>query len=228
MHPELERVVTEAAYACSWIPAKQHGILTDGAVRIPINFTLSMSQKSKNPAGRVFNKAGYADLPEGVIEYVWPSYPYMARLNDYDGEGWYQLQIDRDTGRVTDVIILKSTTHKVLDDAAITAFRKWRFRPHTSQSVILPATFFLQGRKLGEARRLAVYAPEPEHPVTRHSGVGTYRFIVDYNTGTVKDVQVIRSSGRKTFDAAVVKAYRQWRFLPHKIHSVDTTVGFGL
>lgn len=176
---------------------------------------------------RVTKGGNYADLPEGLIEYAWPSYPYMARFSDYDGEGWYRLDIDRETGRVSNVSIIKSTTHKVLDEAAIAAFRKWRFQPHTSEAVIVPAMFTIRGHKLGEARRLATYAPEPQHPITRHSGRGTFRFIVDYDTGNVIDVKVLQSSGRKSFDEAVVKAYRQWRFLPHKIHSIDTTVAFG-
>ncbi len=87
-------------------------------------------------------------------------------------------------------------------------------------------TFTLRGKPLGAARRLAVYAPDPERPVTNRRGSGTFRFIVDYETGNVVDVQVIKSTGRISFDQAVVKAYRQWRFLPRKVHSIDTTVGF--
>ncbi|MBA3544474.1 MAG: TonB family protein [Chthoniobacterales bacterium] len=91
----------------------------------------------------------------------------------------------------------------------------------------MPVTFTVVGRRLSEARRLAVYAPDPERLVTAHRGSGVFRFLVDYETGTVTDVRIIRSTGRPSLDQAVVKAYRQWTFLPHKIRTIDTTVGFG-
>jgi TonB family protein len=178
-------------------------------------------------AKRVAEKQGYIDLPRGLLEYEWPTYPFEARLNDLDGEGLYRLEIDRETGRVSSVIVLKSTTHKILDDAAIKAFRKWRFQPNRFSAVRIPAIFTINGHKLGEARRLATYAPQPDRPVTARNGRGTYRFIVDYATGNVTEVKVLQSSGRKDFDRAVVKAYRQWRFVPHTVRSIDTTVAFG-
>lgn len=177
-------------------------------------------------ARRVTTERGGGDLPDSVVEYKWPIYPYLARVNLFDGQGFFRLQINSDTGSVSSVTIVKSTTHKILDDAAIRAFRKWRFKPHSAEAVIVPVTFTLEGRHLSEARRLAVYAVEPERPVTFHTGSGAFRFIVDYETGKVVDVQIIKSSGRISFDQAVVKAYRQWCFLPRKVHSIDTTVGF--
>jgi len=92
---------------------------------------------------------------------------------------------------------------------------------------VVPANFVYDNQKISEARRLAVYAPDPPQPVTWHHGVGVFRFIVDYDTGKVTDVQITKSTGRPSFDQDVVKAYRQWRFLPHKVRSIDTTVGFG-
>ncbi|MBA3544473.1 MAG: TonB family protein [Chthoniobacterales bacterium] len=82
-------------------------------------------------AERINSKNGRANLPEGVIDYVWPSYPYLARLNEFDGQGFFRLNVDPGTGKVSSVEIVKTTTHKILDDAAIAAFRKWRFQPHS-------------------------------------------------------------------------------------------------
>jgi TonB family protein len=178
-------------------------------------------------AKRVTTKHGGGDLPDSVIEYKWPSYPYLARAKLFDGAGRFRLHIDRATGNVTSVTVLKSTTHKLLDDAAVTAFMKWRFKPHAAETADVPVTFTLQGKRLSEARRLAVYAVEPDQPVTFHSGNGVFRFIIDYETGQTTDVKIIRSTGRVSFDQAVIKAYRQWRFVPHKVHTIDTTVGFG-
>jgi len=168
----------------------------------------------------------YENVREHVINAVWPRYPYIARLKAHDGFGTYKLTIDHETGHVVSVDIVKTTTHKELDDCAIKAFQQWRFRPHTEEVVLVPVTFTYANRKLSEARRLAVYAPDPPQPVTWHHGTGTFRFIVDYDTGKVTDVQIIKSTGRPSFDQGVVNTYRQWRFLPHKVHSIDTTVGF--
>jgi TonB family protein len=41
MNAELEEIVIEAVHACRWNPGKRHGLAIDGAVRIPINFSLS-------------------------------------------------------------------------------------------------------------------------------------------------------------------------------------------
>jgi TonB family protein len=41
--------------------------------------------------------------------------------------------------------VLHSTGHRILDDAAMDALRKWRFRPGTVSTVTMPLTFSLQG-----------------------------------------------------------------------------------
>lgn len=172
-------------------------------------------------------EASYDDIRKDILYGALPQYPYIARLKGHDGYGRYRLSIDRETGLVTSVEIVKTTTHQELDDCAVKAFRKWRFRPHTVKAVVVPANFTYDNQKISEARRLAVYAPDPPSPMTWHHGTGTFRFIVDYDTGKVTDVQIIKSTGRPSFDQDVVKAYRQWRFLPHKVRSIDATVGFG-
>src|SRR5437868_3208987 len=45
------------------------------------------------------------------------------------GEGVAVLTVDTATGLVKEAQIEKSTGYKVLDDSALEAFRKWRFRP---------------------------------------------------------------------------------------------------
>ncbi len=181
-------------------------------------------------AKKVTSKHGSMDLPDSVVKYEWPKTPYLARLHGLDGYGVYRLNIDRATGTVSSVTIVKTTTHKMLDDAAVDAFRKWRFQPNSISELTLPGTFTVIGsgkrHPLSEARRLAIYAPTPERPRSGRSGSGVYRFIIDYNTGRTTDVQIIRSSGHEGFDAAVVRAYRQWRFVPRSARSIDTTVGF--
>ena len=169
----------------------------------------------------------FENASKDILHKVMPRYPWLAGEKGHDGYGLYQLNIDTETGGVVSVEVVKTSTHKELDECAIKAFRQWRIRPHTWHAIRVPANFTYRHGKISEARRLAVYAPDPPRPVTWHSGTGKFRFIIDYDTGKVIDVQILQSTGRPSFDKDVVKAYRQWRFLPHKVRSIDTTVGFG-
>src|SRR5207248_11702338 len=56
-----------------------------------------------------------------------PEYPEAARANGLEGSGTFLLHIRRD-GTVKSIDVLKSTGHRILDQAAIAAFRQWRFR----------------------------------------------------------------------------------------------------
>jgi TonB family protein len=57
------------------------------------------------------------------------------------GEGVVVATVNPKDGRVTDAYILKSTGQKRLDDAALVAFRKWRFKPNTVSKVKIPISF---------------------------------------------------------------------------------------
>jgi len=63
-----------------------------------------------------------------VLVKVFPDYPYPARDQHLEGSGLYRLNIKPD-GTVSSVTVLKSTGHMLLDQAAIHAFRQWRFKP---------------------------------------------------------------------------------------------------
>ena len=57
-----------------------------------------------------------------------PQYPLEARVRHWSGSGVFLLHI-RSNGTVERVETLKSIGYPVLDRAAITAFRQWRFDP---------------------------------------------------------------------------------------------------
>ncbi|MGI9088005.1 MAG: energy transducer TonB [Chthoniobacterales bacterium] len=67
--------------------------------------------------------------PTVATKIVQPEYPLAARLRHEEGDGMIEAKVDFQTGRVTSVWMFKSTGHKLLDDAALAAFRQWRFRP---------------------------------------------------------------------------------------------------
>jgi periplasmic protein TonB len=60
-----------------------------------------------------------------------PEYPYEARRQKITGDGIVVLTVDPVTGNVIDVSMWKSTGNLYLDNAAITGFRRWRFKPGT-------------------------------------------------------------------------------------------------
>jgi protein TonB len=74
-----------------------------------------------------------------------PEYPYEARRQRATGSGVAVLTIDPGTGNVTEVRMSRSTGNAVLDQATISAFRRWRFKPGTVSTVQTPITFTLTG-----------------------------------------------------------------------------------
>jgi TonB family protein len=55
------------------------------------------------------------------------------------------MNVDYNTGNVTAARMLVSTGNTRFDDAALAAFRKWRFKPHTKSPVKTPITFVQHG-----------------------------------------------------------------------------------
>ena len=49
--------------------------------------------------------------------------------------------IDYDSGAVTEVNVLRSTDSVLLDEAAVGAFRQWRFTPRTLRTLRVPLRF---------------------------------------------------------------------------------------
>jgi TonB family protein len=74
-----------------------------------------------------------------------PEYPYEARRQRITGSGFAVLTIDSVSGNVTGAVMEQSTGSSVLDNAAVTGFRRWRFKPGTVSRVRLPITFTMTG-----------------------------------------------------------------------------------
>lgn len=74
-----------------------------------------------------------------------PEYPYEARRQKITGEGVVAITVDPVTGNVSGVSMSKSTGSPFLDNAALSAFRRWRFKPGTVSAVTCPITFTLVG-----------------------------------------------------------------------------------
>jgi len=77
-----------------------------------------------------------------------PPYPYEARLRGFVGFGVVVLEIDIRTGYVKSARMQPSTGHKILDEAALGAFRQWRFKPGTVSKAKIPIRYSMKGSNL--------------------------------------------------------------------------------
>ena len=74
-----------------------------------------------------------------------PEYPYEARRSKIVGSGVCVMTVDPGSGAVTSAEMAQSTGSPVLDNAATSAFRRWRFKPGTVSKVRTPITFTMSG-----------------------------------------------------------------------------------
>jgi TonB family protein len=69
-----------------------------------------------------------------------PAYPEEAQKAKMSGSGVYELRINKG-GTINSVAIVKSSGRDVLDKAATTTFRRWRFKPGIFTSVRIPVSW---------------------------------------------------------------------------------------
>jgi protein TonB len=74
-----------------------------------------------------------------------PEYPYEARSRRITGSGVCVVTVDTGSGSVTDASMAQSIGNPLLDNSALSAFRRWRFRPGTVSKVKIPITFTMTG-----------------------------------------------------------------------------------
>ncbi len=135
------------------------------------------------------------------------------------GSGIATIEVDIASGEVTSARMSPSTGHALLDQAALEAFRKWRFKPGSVSQVRTPITFTTSGRVITEvkvkqksmddvlARFLrkgtVLKGPIPAYPRIPawdfKEGKGVYELHVGKD-GRVGDVKILKPSGDATFD----------------------------
>ena len=87
-------------------------------------------------------KPARAEWQELFISAPPPIYPYEARRKRLTGRSVLRVSIDK-TGRVTEVKVLSSTGHQMLDQESVATVRRWRARPGSSRVILLPINFEL-------------------------------------------------------------------------------------
>jgi protein TonB len=74
-----------------------------------------------------------------------PEYPYEARRRNITGSGVVALMVDEATGAVIGAEMEQSIGSPILDQAALSALRRWRFKNGTPVRVRVPITFTMTG-----------------------------------------------------------------------------------
>lgn len=73
-----------------------------------------------------------------------PQYPYEARSRHVTGSGVCVVEVSS-SGSVTGASMASSIGNSILDNAALSAFRQWRFKPGSVSKVRIPITFTMSG-----------------------------------------------------------------------------------
>ena len=73
-----------------------------------------------------------------------PQYPYEARSRHVTGSGVCVVEVGP-SGSVTSASMAQSIGNPILDNAATSAFRQWRFKPGSVSKVKIPITFTMTG-----------------------------------------------------------------------------------
>ena len=74
-----------------------------------------------------------------------PEYPPEARNLYITGVGVCAMTVDRASGNVTDAIMMQSTASPILDNAIMSTFKRWKFKPGTVSKVKAPIVYTTHG-----------------------------------------------------------------------------------
>src|SRR6266480_1436774 len=74
-----------------------------------------------------------------------PDYPSAARSRRITGSGVCVVSVDPGTGNVTEASMAQSTGNQTLDNATVSAFRRWVFKPGKVSTVRIPVDFTITG-----------------------------------------------------------------------------------
>jgi len=75
-----------------------------------------------------------------------PDYPYADRARWHQGLGLFRITLDVKTGLVSEVAVIKSTGFTSLDNSAVAALRKCRWKPGRWKEIDVPVNFMMTNR----------------------------------------------------------------------------------
>jgi TonB family protein len=90
-------------------------------------------------------RSGNINLHALALNAPRPDYPYEARRRNITGSGIVALTVDEASGFVVNAEIEQSVGNPILDQSALSALRRWRFKIGTPSRVRVPITFTITG-----------------------------------------------------------------------------------
>ena len=165
-----------------------------------------------------------------IVQAYMPEYPHGAREAHITGSGVVVMEIDTSTGNVVSCHMDPSTGNDELDEAALQAFRQWRFKPGIYTRIKTPVHFTMGGQVQteyhvkekpvddaltaflgkGTVEKGEIPAYPRSVPWTTKRGSGRYELHVRKD-GRVSEVKILKRSGDGIFDRTTVETLRQWR-----------------
>lgn len=119
------------------------------AAILQMAFLLSLSAAlGPRPAGIAASYPEEHQQPVAIFRPK-PEYPYEARAGGMTGSGVVALTIDGGSGNVTAAMMARSIGSPILDNSAVSAFRRWRFKTGTRGKVYVPIAFTTTGANVG-------------------------------------------------------------------------------
>ena len=112
------------------------------------------SQRVRRPPAGPLRPPGHAgpvslgSIKPALISAPRPEYPYEARRSHLTGAGVALVTVDPTSGFTLDARMEQSTGDPILDRAAVSAFKRWRFKAGAPSKVRIPVIFTLAGASL--------------------------------------------------------------------------------
>jgi TonB family protein len=83
-----------------------------------------------------------------------------------------------------------------------------------------------------QAKQLLLFAARPSYPYEarkqRLSGSGVFDLRFDYETGHLREIHVVESTGQNVLDGHAIGALKLWKAKPRSIHTLRIPITFTL
>jgi len=138
----LDDVIT---YCDSQIKALTKAGRLDEATNLDLELTEIRNARDRSLASRPASTRSSRVTDPNFLSAPQPPYPYEARAHHITGSGVCLMKFDPRTGECTDAQMIQSTGNNLLDQSAVSTFRRWRVKPGSVTEVRHPITFTMAG-----------------------------------------------------------------------------------
>src|SRR4051794_19305166 len=128
-----------------------------------------------------------------------PDYSSEARAQHLTGNGLFIVNVDSESGYVTNVIVEKSTGHRILDNSCLKTLKDLRFKKDSVTKVRIPVSFELdKSNEPAGPTFVTTMDNRPRDKTGRYlSGNGVALATLNPNTGEITSIRMFKSTGYK-------------------------------